>query len=210
MNRRVITICFNIVSKIKLFTLNPLSTWLRVKINLKIKISFFCFFNRKTRVLKVEDITPIRNFIKIMKSYTILPHIIIYKVTKLTHRTVILWSCQILFSTRKLRSYFIFRFELSNSFTTKLAGLQMEEHLTITEPRGILLKSLDNKLIIKFLESFENWLCCFTLIKSFFWKSSGNFVLLNPIFISLSLTFSTRRPLSYRNQSNDLLRISMD
>ena len=47
-------------------------------------------------------------------------------------------AVNILFLTKKFRSFFNFRFELSNSFANKLAWLKMEEHLTITEPRGTL------------------------------------------------------------------------
>ena len=74
----------------------------------------------------------------------------------------------ILFSTKKLRTFFIFHFELSNSFTNKLAWLKMEEHLKITEPTEVLSKTVDKKLIIKCLESFKNCQCSFTEIKSFF------------------------------------------
>ena len=94
----------------------------------------------------------------------------------------------ILFSTIKLRSFFIFHFESSSSLTTKLPGLKMEEHLTLAEHRGVISKSLDNKLKIKCLESFKNGLCSFAVIKSFCGKSSSIFLAQNPIFITLSLS----------------------
>ena len=93
MKRCTITVStFILFSKIKLFTINPLSTdafpWLTIKINFKTKFNYFAFSILSTQILKAEDIKSIGTFVKIMKFYTILFHNILYKVKKLTHGTV--------------------------------------------------------------------------------------------------------------------------
>ena len=154
---------FILFAKIKLFTLNPRSTdvfpWLTVNIIFKKKFNSFetrieTRIFLKTRILKVEDIKSTSSFVKIMKFYTIFFTSLFTKsqnwLVTLSH-----FEAVILFSTKKLRSFLIFRFELSNSFITKLAGLKKDQYLTITEPKGIFANSLDNKPLVQYLDPLK-------------------------------------------------------